>query len=262
MRFPRFPVLSAFAVLAAATAVLSAEVPAAEKPAPGKQVEQDYVAPGDKEASARYLLFLPKAYGESDKKLPMIFFLHGRGESYGPLSLVKKWGPPKLADKNPNFPYIVVSPQCPGKESWSQSRQQEILIGLLDDIVKKYRVDTDRIYLTGLSMGGYGSWRLAAGHPERFAAVAPICGGGKPEDAGKLKHLPIWAFHGDQDGAVPISRSTDMVEAIRKAGGKLVRFTTMEHYGHNCWSAAYASPNLYAWFNKQTASANRKRAAE
>jgi predicted peptidase len=232
----------------------------AEEPAAGKQVEQAYVAKGDKEMTAGYQLFLPKSYTATGKKLPMIFFLHGRGESNGPLSLVKKWGPPRLADLDANFPYIVVSPQCPRKEQWKDDRQQNILIGLLDEIVKKYNVDTDRIYLTGLSMGGYGSWTLAAGHPERFAAVAPICGGGKPEDAGKLKNIPIWVFHGDLDSAVSFARSKTMVDAIKKAGGKQVRFTTLEFYGHNCWSATYASPNLYAWFNRQTASANKKRA--
>jgi len=229
---------------------------AAEKPVPGKQVEQDYVAVGDKTATARYLLFLPKGYGKSDKQWPLIYFLHGRGESYGPLSLVKKWGPPKIVESKPDFPYIVVSPQCPRKESWKQPRQQKILSGLLEDILKKYRVDSDRVYLTGLSMGGYGSWTLAARTPQKFAAVVPICGGGDPADAAKMKHLPIWVFHGKEDGAVPIKRSREMVEALQKAGSKSVRFTTLEHFGHNSWSAAYASPVLYDWLNRQRVSKN------
>ena len=127
----------------------------------------------------------------------------------------------------------------------------------LDKIASKYRVDQDRVYLTGLSLGGYGSWRLAADHPERFAAVAPICGGGNTEDAEKLKSLPIWVFHGDQDTAVPFRRSVDMVDAIKKAGGTKVRLTTMEHIGHNCWSAAYATPELVGWFGKQRGSKNQ-----
>lgn len=224
---------------------------AADKPTSGKQVEQQFQAKDDEKATCGYQLFLPKGWGFANKEWPLIFFLHGRGESYGPLSLVKKWGPPKIADSDPNFPYIVVSPQCPGKESWSQARQQKILIGLLDEIVSKYNVDKSRIYLTGLSMGGYGSWRLAADHPDRFAAVVPICGGGDPKDAEKLKNLPIWVFHGTEDRAVPLKRSVDMVEAIRKAGGKSIRFTTLEHYGHNSWSPTYASPELYSWLNQQ-----------
>lgn len=101
-------------------------------------------------------------------------------------------------------------------------------------------------------MGGYGSWRLAADHPERFAAVVPVCGGGKPEDAEKLKALPIWVFHGDQDSAVPIKRSIEMVDAIKAAGSDKIRFTTLEHVGHNSWSAAYATPELYEWMLKHT----------
>jgi predicted peptidase len=98
-------------------------------------------------------------------------------------------------------------------------------------------------------MGGFGSWGLAAKHPKRFAAVAPICGGGSPEDARKLVDVPIWAFHGDQDKAVPFEKSVEMVEAIKKAGGTKILFTTLEHIGHNCWSAAYATPQLYEWFD-------------
>ena len=243
-------------------AVLLPNLLHAEDPAAGKQVEQALREAGKEEPRCEYLLFLPDGYGEADKKWPLMLFLHGRGESNGPLSLVKKWGPPKAVDHNPKFPYILVSPQCPRSESWNQDGQQQILSDLLDEIVKKYDVDADRIYLTGLSMGGYGSWTLAARSPERFAAVAPICGGGKPEDAEKLKHLPIWAFHGDQDRAVPIERSQAMVDAIKAAGGDQIRFTTMEHIGHNCWSATYATPELYGWFNRHTASGNAKRAGK
>ena len=98
-------------------------------------------------------------------------------------------------------------------------------------------------------MGGYGSWKLAAEHGGRFAAVAPICGGGDPGDAAQLKDLPIWVFHGTEDEAVPYQRSVEMVEAIEDEGGGKVRFTTLKHIGHNCWSAAYATPELYQWFD-------------
>ncbi|MCO6458278.1 MAG: prolyl oligopeptidase family serine peptidase [Pirellulaceae bacterium] len=217
----------------------------ADQPAAGKQVEQQLVV-GD--AIVGYQLFLPPGYGEQEKRWPLMLFLHGRGESNGPLSLVKKWGPPLLVDTNPEFPFILVSPQCPREDAWNRPTQQKLLVALLDDIAKRYQVDPDRVYLTGLSMGGYGSWTLAAAHPDRFAAVAPICGGGNAEDASRLKDLPIWVFHGDQDRAVPIERSQAMVEAIKQAGGERIRFTTLEHVGHNSWSAAYATPELYEWF--------------
>ena len=231
-----------------------------EEPAPGKQVEQELKTPDGK--SIQYLLYLPKAYDSKDAKWPLMLFLHGRGESDGPLSIVKKWGPPRLIDHGEDLPYVVVSPQCPrSPESWPQPVQQAHLVALLDYIVKTCKVDDDRIYLTGLSMGGFGSWRLAADHPDRFAAVVPICGAGKPADAERLKNLPIWVWHGTADPAVPFQRSVEMVEAIKAAGSTTIRFTTLEHIGHNSWEAAYASPELYQWLDQQTAAKNRARAA-
>lgn len=228
----------------------------AAEPAAGKQVEQELKA-ADGGAAMPYLLYLPKGYEQKEGKWPVMLFLHGRGESDGPLSLVKKWGPPRQIERGEDLSCIVVSPQCPRTESWAQPRQQTLLLELLDLIERQFQADPERVYLTGLSMGGYGSWRLAADHPERFAAIAPICGGGKPEDAAKLKDLPIWVFHGTEDKAVPLQRSVEMVDAIKAAGGTKVRFTTLEYVGHNCWEAAYSTPELYQWFDKQSLSNHR-----
>lgn len=216
-------------------------------PSPGSQTEQKLETSNG--ASIAYLLYLPKDYDAANKD-QMILFLHGRGESYGPLSLVAKWGPPRFAARGDQLPYVLVSPQCPGDDSWNKPTQQKRLVELLEHVIKTYSIDEDHIGLTGLSMGGYGSWRLAADHPQLFSSVVPVCGGGDPADAEKLKDLPIWVFHGDQDRAVPFQRSVDMVEAIKKAGGEKVRFTTLEYVGHNCWSATYATPELYDWIRK------------
>ncbi|QDV61759.1 carboxylesterase family protein [Crateriforma conspicua] len=196
----------------------------------------------------QYLLSIPDDF--KGDKMPMMLFLHGRGESNGPLSLVAKWGPPMKAARGDAMPYLLVSPQCPREDQWRSPTQQQRLVELLDHIIQQHDVDTDRIYLTGLSMGGYGSWTLACGHPDRFAAVVPVCGGGEPEKASALVDVPVWAFHGDQDKAVPFEKSVDMVDAIRQAGGEKIRFTTMEHIGHNCWSATYATPELYDWISR------------
>jgi len=220
-----------------------------EEPAPGVQVEASMTT--SDRGQVGYLISLPKDYDADGESVPLMLFLHGRGESYGLLSLVAKWGPPMMAAQGEPLPFLVVSPQCPGDDSWSSETQQKRLIELLDHIVKNHNVDESRVYLTGLSMGGYGSWRLAADHPERFAAVAPVCGGGDPADAEKLKTLPIWVFHGDQDRAVPFSKSVEMVDAIKAAGGEQIRFTSLEHIGHNCWSATYATPELYEWMARQ-----------
>ncbi|MCB1126444.1 MAG: aldehyde dehydrogenase family protein, partial [Verrucomicrobiae bacterium] len=133
----------------------------------------------------------------------------------------------------------------------------DTLLALLDQVMGKYSVDPGRVYLTGLSMGGFGTWRLAADHPEMFAAAAPICGRGNPETASRLTKLPIWAWHGTDDPTVPVKNSIDMVEAIQAAGGTKVRFTSLEYIGHASWQAAYQSADLYAWFDKQRASQNQ-----
>lgn len=227
----------------------------AEEPAPGKQVEQELQLKAG--GSVNYLIYLPDDY-DSSKPTPMMLFLHGRGESFGPLSLVAKWGPPRMAARGDQLKFILVSPQCPKEDRWEHDSQQKVLLELLDHIHSKYKVDSDRVYLTGLSLGGHGSWRLASDNPDRFAAVAPVCGTGDPAKAKNLVTLPVWAFHGDQDTAVPFDDTVKMVAAIKAAGGTSVQFTSLENVGHNSWSAAYATPELYSWFAKQRASANQK----
>ena len=192
-----------------------------------------------------YLLFLPAGYEKSDKAWPLILFLHGAGESGDDLQKVKVHGPPKIVEKKPDFPFILVSPQSPGR-GWDAAT----LKALLDDVIARHRVDRDRIYLTGLSMGGFGSWSLAAAYPDLFAAVVPICGGGNPADAGRLKGLPIWVFHGAKDPVVPIARSVAMVKALKDAGSE-VKFTVYPEAGHDSWTETYDNPELYKWLLEQ-----------
>ena len=197
-------------------------------------------------AKYHYLLSLPAGYEDSDRRWPLMLFLHGSGESGESLAKVKANGPPKLIAGNERaFPCIVVSPQSPGR-GWNP----DYLAALLDDICATYRVDPDRVYLTGLSMGGYGTWMLAATHPDRFAAIVPICGGGNPADADKLKGLPIWAFHGADDKTVKLENSEKMVDAL-KAVGSDVKFTVYPGVGHDSWTETYANPELYDWLFAQ-----------
>ena len=144
------------------------------------------------------------------------------------------------------FPFILVSPQSPGR-GWNP----DTLSALLDDVEKNYRVDKNREYLTGLSMGGYGTWALAAAQPHRFAAVAPICGGGNPKDAEKLKALPIWVFHGAKDPTVPLARSQEMVDALKSAGSE-VKFTIYPDAVHDSWTETYDNPEFYTWLLSHT----------
>lgn len=245
---------SRFVALLAVPAAFALSLMASD-PAPGKQVEQSL--PTSDGGTVPYLLYLPENYSDTGEKAPLMLFLHGRGESYGPLSMVAKWGPPRRLAAGEPMNYIVASPQCPGDSFWSRDDQQKRLLELLAHLKQTYRVDDDRIYLTGLSMGGFGTWRLAADHPEMFAAAVPVCGRGDPQTAERLTKLPIWAWHGTDDTAVPFQNSVDMVEAIKAAGGTKVRFTSLEHIGHASWQAAYQSADLYAWLDRQRASQNR-----
>src|SRR5262249_47409491 len=140
-------------------------------------------------------------------------------------------------------PFIVVSPQSP-RFGWDV----DTLNALLNDVVAHYKVDQDRIYLTGLSMGGGGTWQLAAAHPERFAAIVPVCGyTNNPADAGQLKDLPIWVFHGAKDSSVPLKRSEDMVKALEEVKAAEVKFTVYPEAGHDSWTETYDNPELYKW---------------
>lgn len=198
-----------------------------------------------KTLSCKYLLFLPDGYGEKQHRWPMILFLHGAGERGSYLKKVKIHGPPKIVENRKNFPFIVVSPQCPTGDWWTE--KVELLINLLDDIVARHDVDTERIYLTGLSMGGYGTWALASAYPARFAAIAPICGGGKRFMASRLNDVPVWAFHGAKDKIVPLKESEEMVNAVKARGGD-AELTVYPDAGHNSWTATYDNQGLYDWF--------------
>jgi predicted peptidase len=198
-----------------------------------------------------YLLFLPSEYGtDADKEWPLILFLHGLGERGDDLERVKKHGLPKILDERDDFSFIVVSPQCPADSFWSV--EIPALSALLDEVIERFAVDTSRIYLTGLSMGGYGTWHLAAAHPERFAAIAPICGGimfyaKTSEKLKALADLPVWAFHGARDRTVQLAESADIVSAL-KAQGANVRFTIYPDAEHDSWTDTYNNPQLYEWF--------------
>ena len=197
-----------------------------------------------------YLLYLPKDISASDKQWPLVMFLHGVGERGSDLEKVKAHGLPKLADKQ-DFPFIIVSPQCPDRIWWDHPVQIETLNALLDQIIASYPVDPDRVYLTGLSMGGFGTWAFATAHPDKFAAIAPICGGGNPHNVDGLAKLPIWVFHGDNDKVVPISESQEMVDAIKRKGGD-IKFTVYPGVGHDSWTETYNNPELYKWMLKHT----------
>lgn len=200
-----------------------------------------------KSVGIRYLLYLPTGYEDDiTRTWPLMLFLHGSGERGNDLSFVKRHGIPKLIEQGQNFEFILVAPQCPDFEEWTN----DVLITLLDTIVANHRVDGDRVFVTGLSMGGTGTWNLALARPHRFAAVAPVCGRvhrDHPRRASLVKHLPVWVFHGAKDDVVPVAESERMVNALKQAGGN-VRFTVYPDAGHDAWTETYDNPELYRWF--------------
>lgn len=203
----------------------------------------------------KYLLFLPKDYSRrSGKQWPLILFLHGAGERGEDVWKVAKHGPPKNVVEHPEFPFILVSPQCPEGKTWSN----DALLGLLDEVVKTYAVDKSRVYLTGLSMGGYGTWSLGLAHPEKFAAIVPICGGGERigvllasrEKLNELKSLGVWAFHGAKDPVVPVEESQRMIEMLKHVGVEDINLTIYPEAQHDSWTETYKNPELYEWLLK------------
>ena len=194
-----------------------------------------------------YLVSLPAGYEKDRRRWPLVVFLHGSGERGADVAVVARNGPPKLAAAGGDFPFVLVSPQCPEGVEWYGPE----IDAFVEQMARRYRVDRKRIYLTGLSMGGYGVWAAAICNPARYAALVPVCGGGwDSEYAARLKAVPIWAFHGAQDPEVPIAEERAYVDAVNAAGGR-ARLTVYPEGGHDAWTETYANPAVFAWLLQQ-----------
>lgn len=198
----------------------------------------------------KYLLYLPDEYQqETAGQFPLLVFLHGSGERGDDLAKVKVHGPPKLIDLGQKFPFVVLSPRCPASKDWDV----DAVYSLIKKIATEYRIDETRVYVTGLSMGGWATWDIAMAYPGYFAAIAPVCGRvnrNYPERAAELKSLAIWAFHGAADDVVPILESARMIRALRNAGNEAL-FTIYPTAGHDSWTETYDNPELYRWMMQQ-----------
>ena len=202
-----------------------------------------------KDGDAKYVVFVPPSY-KADKDYPVILFLHGAGSTGDDGEKQVKGGLAKaIRDKKKDFPFIVVFPQAHQKGWGAKGESAKRALAILDEVQKDYKTDKKRVYLTGLSMGGFGTWSLAAAFPERWAAIAPICGGGDPKTAAKIKDIPCWCFHGDADPTVKVERSREMIKALKDAGGS-PRYDEYPGVNHNSWDKAYATAELYTWFLK------------
>jgi predicted peptidase len=200
---------------------------------PGKLIEG--------KAGYDYVCFLPPGYSRQSRFYPLIVFLHGASPDED-LEKLKRFGPIKFALDHDDFPFIAVAPAS--SKGWSV----RILDSFLRRVESRFRVDRNRIYLTGLSMGGHATWTMALAYPSRFAAVAPVCGAGDPQlAAAKLRHLPVWIFHGEKDTVVPVACGRVMADALKKVAGN-VKLTIYPDLGHNIWQETYENVELYRWF--------------
>jgi len=195
-----------------------------------------------------FLLHLPKEYNDlQSNKWPLIIFLHGAGERGDNVEIIKEHGGlPKVIENGLELPCVVASPQCPANSFWVNELQN--LNYFIDTLVEGYNIDIHRIYLTGMSMGGFGTWYLAMAYPEKFAAIAPICGGGMSWNAKVLNKIPVWAFHGAKDPVVPLFESENMIETLKNCGAKEVKFTVYPEAKHDSWTETYMNKDLYKWF--------------
>ena len=199
----------------------------------------------------RYQLFLPRGYeADATRRWPALLFLHGSGEAGNDLERVKVHGPPKIADRDPDFPFIVISPQLEAPGRGFVLWQPTVLHALMEQLKRELRIDADRVSVTGLSLGGGGAWAYAAAYPQDLAAAAPVCGFGDPRQICGAGKLPIWAFHGAKDDVVPPAASQALVDALQACGGN-VQLTIYPGVGHNAWDPAYDDPALYRWLLAQ-----------
>jgi predicted peptidase len=226
----------------------------------------------------KFRVFMPKGWTRK-KKSPVILFLHGAGERGDDnLAQTRVGIGPAILRQQETLPFIVVLPQCPRNRWWTEPDMQEQALKALDHTVKEFNGDPERSYLTGLSMGGYGSWIMAAANPSKFAAIAVVCGGVRPPPrvnvpqptdgvaaaadpygavAARIGKTQVWVFHGGADPVVPVSESRKMVEAIKAAGGG-VRYNEYEGVGHNSWDNAYAEAEIFPWMLAQKLKAAKR----
>ena len=212
------------------------------RPRPGVQVPQQYTDAAG--MPVNYLLYLPPGY-ETGSKWPLVVYLHGAGARGHDLNLVRRDGLPRQIERGKKVDFILLAPQCPAGSGW----MPETVVELIEHINNSLSADRDRVYLTGFSMGGNGTWATAAYDPGRFAAIVPLSSGGDVGQADRLVALPIWAFHGAKDEVVPLGASKAMVDAVRKCGGH-VEFTVYPNHGHDICDATYQD-QLLEWLLAQ-----------
>ena len=202
---------------------------------------------GKNKSKYAYLLYLPKDYTTKNHTYPLVIYLHGGGQKGNDLNKLKAYGLPYQVDRGQEYPFIIASPQCPEDKYWST---EDWFDPLYTELLAKYRIDQRRVYVTGISMGGYGAWQVAVDYPEKFAAVVPLCGGlNDSSQVCRIKRIPVWTFHGTKDELISIDETEKLVRGLQACKGK-VKFTKLENEGHSI-QYLYEKPEIYEWMLKQ-----------
>jgi len=238
--------------------------------APTASADEPYVAKVFEGSGGKTLpvrIMLPEGYdAQGTEQYPLVLFLHGAGErgTDNTKQLIHALGDFAKPENRKKYPCFVIAPQCPEGKQWVEvpwtlpahkqlpedSESAKLTLELISALQKQYRIDSKRLYVTGLSMGGFGTWDLITRHPQMWAAAVPVCGGADEATAERVAKLPIWAFHGDKDTVVIPARSRNMIAAIKQAGGKPL-YTEYPGVGHNSWAAAYSDPKMLEWLFSQ-----------
>lgn len=195
----------------------------------------------------QHLSYLPKGYKKSKEKFPLIIFLHGAPQRGDDIEVLLEEALPKELEKGLKIPFVVVVPHCPIDESWNSQK----LYDFYNYVVNEYRVDKNRIYLTGFSMGGFGTLKFARDYPSLFAAAAPVCSGGSKFFAQDLASVPMWFFHGGKDEIIEIEKTQELVDELKKNKAE-VEFTIYPELAHDVWTPTYKNKKLYDWFLEHT----------
>ena len=207
-----------------------------------------------------YVLYLPEGYDPNDTetKWPVIFFFHGIGERGDNLEDLLPYGPLRYLNKGGKLDAIVIAPQCPENSHWADDdTEEEKLVQFVPQMTEQYNIDTDRMYLTGLSMGGRCTWKLALAMPETFAAIAVICGRTNTYEFETIQTMPIWMFHGAQDSTVDFSNINTILKRLYQKEHQYYKLTVLPHWGHEIWSTVYDSPEVYEWLLSQSLTNNQ-----
>ena len=194
-----------------------------------------------------YLLYLPKSYSATESSYPLVIYLHGGSQRGSDLNKLKAYGLPYVVDQGRDFDFIIASPQCPDGKFWSTDNWFD---SLYTEVTTKYRVDPKRVYLTGITMGGYGTWQTAVAYSDRFAAIVPLCGGcDDSTQICRIRQVPVWTFHGAADDVISVDETARLVRRLNQCAGK-VKFTRLEKEGHSI-QYLYKKPEIYDWMVKQ-----------